>query len=369
MHQFLEAPRQTNNSSKKPVKLNIPNCKRVQRLLQRTTLRTYGSLATTGLRLTMSNLQLLAAGFSAILGVEVVTPDQGAGLPKLSINQLFRCTYIMRPMESVDPGEVFEIYVKTLTGTTITIQATNDFTVAELKAAVEVKENIPARQQRLVFNSEPLQDDETVQGAGIPPGGTIFLIILLRGGGAKFQLDTSLLDPQYDYNLTGQKDDGRKYVRGGFPYKRPYGWSRVALKVLGNPDYGEDNWLGPGGIRTESASGEWPVSYHETNFESAKKIAELGYKAGPRAAFGKGVYSSPSLDMVEKYYAQSFSFEGKTYLIVFQNRVNPDVAGGRLVVIPAAENRSGADYWLSPKHNVEKNIHDIRPYGILLRLK
>ena len=193
----------------------------------------------------MSKLQLLAAGFSAILGVEVVTPDQGVGLPKLSINHLFRCTYIMRPIESVDPGEVFEIHVKTLTGTTITIQATNDFTVAELKAAVEVKENIPARQQRLVFSSQPLQDDETVQSVGIPPGGTLFLIITLRGGGPQYQLDTSLLDPGYDYDFTGKKDDGKSYVRGGFPYKRPYGWSRMALKVRGNPDYGDDDWLGP----------------------------------------------------------------------------------------------------------------------------
>ena len=315
----------------------------------------------------MSKLQLLAAGFSAILGVEVVTPDQGVGLPKLSINHLFRCTYIMRPIESVDPGEVFEIHVKTLTGTTITIQATNDFTVAELKAAVEVKENIPARQQRLVFSSQPLQDDETVQSVGIPPGGTLFLIITLRGGGPQYQLDTSLLDPGYDYDFTGKKDDGKKYVRGGFPYKRPYGWSRMALKVRGNPDYGDDDWLGPNGIRTESSSGEWPVSYHGTNFESAKKIAARGYKAGSRAAYGKGVYSSPSLDMVEEYYAQSFSLEGKTYLIVFQNRVNPDVDGGKLVIVKAAENGSGADYWLSPKHDAGKNIHDIRPYGVLFK--
>ena len=71
--------------------------------------------------------------------------------------------------------------------------------------------------------------------------------------------------------------------------------------------------------------------------------------------------------MVEEYYAQSFSLEGKTYLIVFQNRVNPDVDGGKLVIVKAAENGSGADYWLSPKHDAGKNIHDIRPYGVLFK--
>lgn len=129
----------------------------------------------------MSNLELLAAAFSAILGVEVVTPQVGAqlGLPKLSIYELFHCTYVMRPVESLDPGEVFEITVKTLTGARIPIQVSNQFTIAEVKSAVQLKEDIHPRQQRLVFNSKALQDHETVGEVGIPRGGTIFLVVLV----------------------------------------------------------------------------------------------------------------------------------------------------------------------------------------------
>ena len=315
----------------------------------------------------MSSLELLAAGFSAILGVEVVTPDKGSGLPKLSIYDLFHHTYIMRPLESADPGELFDIDIKTLTGVKITVQVTNEITIAEVKAAVEIKEGIPPRKQRLVFSSKTLEDDQTIESAGIPRGGTIFLVVLVQGGGGDYQLDIGMLAPSYNYDFTGRVDDGKKYIRGGFQYRRPYGWYRHAIQVCGKPEYGGDEWLGPNGIRTESSSGEWPVSYHGTNMECAKNIVEQGFKPGPRDLYGKGVYSSPSLEMVEKRYAQQFHFKGNTYKIAFQNRVNPDIANGHLVIIPASQTGVGAEYWVSPKQNPGSNIHDVRPYGIVIR--
>ena len=47
--------------------------------------------------------------------------------------------------------------------------------------------------------------------------------------------------------------------------------------------------------------------------------------------------------MIERLYAQEFNYQGKTYKIVFQDRVNP----GHLQIIPAAQTTVGADYWLS----------------------
>lgn len=317
----------------------------------------------------MSNLELLAAAFSAILGVEVVTPEVGAklGLPKLSIYELFHCTYVMRPIESIDPGEVFEVTVKTLTGARIPIQVSNEFTIAEVKSAVQLKGDIHPKQQRLVFNSKALLDHETIGSVGIPRGGTIFLVVLVRGGGPAYQLDTDQLDPGYDYDFTCTSDDGKRYIRGGFEYRRPYGWRRVALKVLARKEYGDDSWLGPNGIRTDSVSGEWPVSYHGTYMESVKNIYDQGYKPGPRDLYGRGVYSSPSLDMVGKLYAQKFEYGGQTYAVAMQNRVNPNVSDGSLVIIPASRTGVGADYWVSAKQDPDHGVHDVRPYGILLR--
>ena len=101
----------------------------------------------------------------------------------------------------------------------------------------------------------------------------------------------------------------------------------------------DDIWLGPDGIRTAQAPGEWPVSYHGTNVKNARKILETGFKPGTRAKYGTGIYTSP---MVAKRYAQEFTHCGKTYKLVLQTRVNPD----HLQVIPASKTSTGADYWL-----------------------
>lgn len=103
-------------------------------------------------------------------------------------------------------------------------------------------------------------------------------------------------------------------------------------------------WLGPNGIRTEEVPGEWPVSYHGTN---TNLMLGTGIKAGPRAKFGKGVYRSPSLEMVEKLYAKEFTHKRKSYKIVLQNHVNPDQRNGHLQIIPASQTGAEADYWLS----------------------
>ena len=325
------------------------------------------------------DLELLAAGFSAILGVEVVITDavqpQGAAalhgggvgtnsLPKISIHDVFHLTYVPIPLESVNPGELFEIYVKTLTGSRIILQVTDSFTISDVKAAVEAKEDIPARKQRLVFSGKPLGDDETVHSAGIPHGGTVFLIVLLRGGAPEIQLPKEELAPSYDFDFTGEKKDRNTYMRGKYEYFRPYGWYRYALKVLGHPKYEDDRWLGPGGIRTDSSAEEWPVSYHGTSMESAKHILKEGYKAGTGQVYGKGVYSSPSLTMVAKVYAQTFDCKGSTWKIALQNRINP--ASEHLKIVPASETCAGADYWVSPKHDPENGVYDVRPYGVVI---
>ena len=125
---------------------------------------------------------------------------------------------------------------------------------------------------------------------------------------------------------------------------------------------GKDNWLGPNGIRTDQAHGEWPVSYHGTNMGSAKMILKEGYKPEPRALYGKGIYTSPSLEMVERLYAQEFTHKGKTYKMVLQNRINPDQRNGHLEIIRSSQTGVGADYWLS-----SASSDDVRPYGILIR--
>ena len=342
-------------------------------------------------------MELLAAAFSAMLGTEVVVPDKVpqaeslSDLPKVSVHQLFRATQtVMRPQMAVPEGaaggtnEEFEVNVRTLTGTSIVVPVTKDHTIGQVKAAVEMKEGISAARQRLVFNSNILNDDDTILGKGIPPYGTCFLIIL--GGHdatSKFVLDPSDLAPGYDYDFTNEVDDGRTYKRGDYVYHRPYGWKRFALNVKGRAEYGgDDTWLGPNGIRTETTAGEWPVSYHGTYAKYVHSIVDKGYKIGSRELHGPGVYSSPSIEMIGERYAQEFSFKGKKYKVALQNRVNPAKVDKQkeskppspdpyrnctFVIVEKKFTNVGADYWRCPRHNPSRGIYDIRPYGILIR--
>ena len=105
----------------------------------------------------MSNndLELIAAGFTAILGFKVVHGPPGQGLPKLTsvtMRNLFDCTYIPRALTNFSAKEVFEVHVMSIVGTTTTVKVTGTYTIVELKAAVEIKANIPGKDQRLMFN-------------------------------------------------------------------------------------------------------------------------------------------------------------------------------------------------------------------------
>lgn len=311
----------------------------------------------------MSNVDLLSAGFTAIFGKHWQRPPRNGEL--ISINELFSQTYIMGPpLESVDPRLLFEVSVKSLTGKVTTLAVAEVYTIAQVKVAINksLNECIPISETRLIDEKTGtlLKDDMSTLGDyGIKSHGAyLHMVLKLRGGGGTarpFSLNSDELDPKYDFDFSNLKDDGETYMRGGFVYRRPYGWRRLAIKVVGK--YDNDDWLGPDGIRTEQATGEWPVSYHGTDIMRANQIAKVGFKPGPRALFGKGIYTSPSLEMVEKLYAHEFKHEGKSYKIVLQNRVNPN----GLQVIPASQTGVGADYWLSQSGD------NVRAYGVLIR--
>ena len=249
------------------------------------------------------------------------------------------------------------IHVKTAIGTVFKLHVRIDYTIATVKYEIEkLNKSLPADNQRLIFNKRRLSDEEMVESIGIKNGDTLFLMMALRGGGGPgddsipIVLDDGFLDPDYDYNFANESDDGKVYIRGGEVYSRPYGWYRYAMKVLDK--YEDNTWLGEKGTRTASTAGEWPVSYHGTSREGAEGIASEGYdeKRGRRHKYGPGIYSSPDLSYVERYYATEFSNNGKEYKIVFQNRVNP----------ANLRKANNDQYWIV-------SDSDIRPYGILVK--
>ena len=75
-----------------------------------------------------------------------------------------------------------QIFIKTLTGRTVSLIVDEDESIRTVKQKFKDKDGVPVNEQRLIYGGHELKDNQTLKDYGIYRDATLHLVLRLPGG-------------------------------------------------------------------------------------------------------------------------------------------------------------------------------------------